>query len=166
MLIEDKSGRLESLRKSIVEKQRVSSREDLSPGDIVYQCLDRKDGLVLKDSYTTRNKYFVVVGKNSKGDAVGICLVNSNLEFFGNSERKRYQYILKKDDYPQVLDRDSRIDCSTLFTMSLKKAVAVKGQKVGSIKADDWNHIISLVAECEFINMHDKKVYRIVPLEK
>ena len=97
----------------------VASRDDLNVGDIVYQTLDRNDGLTLTGDYVTRNKYFVIVGKNSKGDAIGLCLVNSNLDFYKDvPQMQKFQYILKHADYPTVLTKDSRLDCAVLFVVN------------------------------------------------
>jgi hypothetical protein len=44
----------------------IKSNEDLKVGDIVYQNMDKQDGLVFNKGYDVRLKYFVIVGKNSK----------------------------------------------------------------------------------------------------
>lgn len=51
MLIDDAKGSLAALRAAIQQKQQVSSGSDLNVGDIVFQCMDEKDGLTLKDGY-------------------------------------------------------------------------------------------------------------------
>lgn len=162
MLIDDARGSLAALKASIQQQQQVSSGSDLNVGDIVYQCMDEKDGLTLKDAYKTRKKYFVIVGKNSKGDAIGLCLVNSDLDFYkDNPSRQKFQYTLKVADYPGILEKDSRLDCAELFTMKARKSVAVKAEVVGHLTADDEAKVLPLVASCGFIDAHKKKVYRI-----
>ena len=144
------------------EKQIVASREDLNVGDIVYQNLDRNDGLTLKGEYSTRNKYFVIVGKNSKGDAIGLCLINSDVDFYKNvPAMQQFQYLLKQSDYPTILKKDSRLDCAVLFPMKTKKSVAVRAEIVGHLTESDEKAIIPLVASCGFIDAHLRKVYRI-----
>jgi len=162
MLIDDAKGSLAALRAAIQQKQQVSSGSDLNVGDIVFQCMDEKDGLTLKDGYSTRNKYFVIVGKNTKGDAIGLCLINSDLDFYKNNpKRQAFQYTLKQADYPEILDKDSRLDCAELFPMKARKSVAVKAEVVGHLTSDDKSKVIPLVASCGFIDAHKKKVYRI-----
>lgn len=162
MLIDDAKGSLAALRAAIQQKQQVSSGSDLNVGDIVFQCMDEKDGLTLKDGYSTRNKYFVIVGKNTKGDVIGLCLINSDLDFYKNNpKRQAFQYTLKQADYPEILDKDSRLDCAELFTMKARKSVAVKAKVVGHLTSDDKSKVIPLVASCGFIDAHKKKVYRI-----
>lgn len=140
----------------------VASRDDLNVGDIVYQTLDRNDGLTLTGEYATRNKFFVIVGKNSKGDAIGLCLVNSNIDFYRDvPQMQKFQYILKQADYPKVLTKDSRLDCAVLFPMKARKSVAVKAKVVGHLTEADEKAILPLVASCGFIDEHVRKVFRL-----
>lgn len=144
------------------KNSRVKSDTCLNVGDIVYQNMDRKDGLVLNKGYDTRFKYFVIVGKNSKGDAIGLCLINSDLDFYKDIPvMQRFQYILKCNDYNGILEKDSRLDCAQLFPMKTKKSVAVGAQIVGHLTSKDMAKVLSLVASCGFIDTHMKKVYRI-----
>lgn len=144
------------------DNKTITSRGDIAVGDIVYQELDRNDGLILTGDYATRRKYFVIVGKNSKGDAIGLCLVNSNLDFYkDNPLMQKFQYTLLQKDYPDVLTKDSRLDCALLFPMKVRKSVAVKAQVVGHLTEADEKAVFPLVASCEFIEEHLRKVYRI-----
>lgn len=162
--MDDAKGSLAALRAAAEEETVVKSRDDLNVGDIVYQCMDRNDGLVLNKGYDTRNKIFVIVGKKSNGEAVGMCLINSDLNYYkDNSERQKFQYTIKKENYPDVavLTKDSRLDCSKLFPMTARKSVAMKAEIVGHLTREDEAAIIPLVESCGFINEHLKKTYHI-----
>lgn len=160
--MEDKSGTLASLKAKIQAQQQVTSACDLNVGDIVYQQMDSNDGLTLNGQYKTRNKYFVIVGKNSKGDAIGLCLINSNLDYYKNvPAMQTFQYIMHHADYPGILEKDSRLDCARLFPMKARKSVAVKAEVVGHLTETDEKAVIPLVASCGFIDEHLKKIYRI-----
>lgn len=162
MLIDDTKGSLSALSTAMRMERQVSSRSDLNVGDIVYQCMDRKDGLVLKGEYNTRYKYFVIVGKKSNCDSIGLCLINSDLDFYkSNPARQKFQYTIKKDDYPHILEKDSRLDCAELIEMKAKKSIAVKAEVVGHLTHEDEKKVIPLVANCEFIQKRLRKVYRI-----
>lgn len=144
------------------DSKTVTSHDDVAVGDIVYQDMDANDGMTLKGDYVSRKKYFVIVGKNSKGDAIGLCLVNSNLDFYkDNPLMQKFQYTLLKENYPNVLAKDSRLDCALLFPMKVRKSVAVKAQIVGHLTETDEKAVIPLVSSCEFIDEHVRKVYRI-----
>ena len=162
MLIDDTKGALAALRTEMQEDKRIKSGADLNVGDIVYQDMDRKDGLVLNKGYDNRFKYFVIVGKNTKGDAIGLCLINSDLDFYHNvPAMQRFQYILKADNYKGILTKDSRLDCAQLFPMKARKSVAMKAQRVGHLTTEDEDKVLPLVASCGFIDAHMRKVYRI-----
>lgn len=158
----DQKGKLAALKAKMVADQQVRSADDMRVGDIIYQNTDKNDGLTLNGPYATRKKYFVIVGKNSKGDAIGLCFINSNLDFYKNNPAmQQYQYILKQKDYPTILTKDSRLNCAELFTMRARKSVAVKAEVVGHLTEVDENAVIPLVASCAFIDAHLRKVYRI-----
>ncbi|MCH5307633.1 MAG: hypothetical protein J1E37_06080 [Prevotella sp.] len=159
--MDDASGTLAALNEAIHDAAKVKSRDDMNVGDIVYQTMDRNDGLTLNKGYDTRNKLFVIVGKKSNGEAVGTCLINST--FKGDAERQKFQYTIRKDKYPDVavLTSDSPLDCSKLFRMNVRKSVAVKAEIVGHLTDEDKENIIQLVTSCGFVNNHDKKVFRI-----
>ena len=107
-------------------------------------------------------KYFVIVGKNSKGDAIGLCLINSDLDFYKNvPAMQRFQYTLKAANYKGVLTKDSRLDCAQLFPMKARKSVAVRAERVGHLTEEDEAKVLPLVASCGFIDAHMRKVYRI-----
>ncbi len=162
--MDDANGTLAALKAAVVEEKLVKSRDDLNVGDIVYQCMDKNDGLILNKGYDTRNKIFVIVGKKSNGEAVGMCLINSNFDYYkDDAERQKFQYTIKKENYPdvEVLVKDSRLDCSKLFPMNARKSVAVRAEVVGHLTAEDEGAIIPLVASCGFINEHQKKVFHI-----
>lgn len=162
MLIDDAKGALAALKAEMQEDRRVKPGTVLNVGDIVYQDMDRKDGLVLNKGYDDRYKYFVIVGKNSRGDAIGLCLINSDLDFYkDNPAMQRFQYILKGDDYKGILEKDSRLDCAQLFPMRTRKSVAVRAQLVGHLTPEDETKVLPLVASCGFIDAHMRKVYRV-----
>jgi hypothetical protein len=154
--------KLAQVKAQIQRQTVIKSDTVLNVGDIVKQRMDRNDGLALKNEYKDRRKFFVIVGKNSKGDAIGLCLINSDLDFYKNTPAMQpFQYILKYDNYKTVLEKDSRLDCAKLFPMKTRKSVAVKAELVGHLIPEDEANVLKLVADCGFINAHMKKVYRI-----
>ncbi len=133
-------------------------RYELNFGDIVFQNMDANNGLSLKNVYATRNKYFVIVGKKSKGDAIDLCLFNSNLDFYKNNpNRQKYQYTLKRADYLGKLEMDSRLDCAELFTLQARQNVFVKAKVVGHLTSDDEDNVMPLVASYGFIDVHRRE---------
>lgn len=167
MLIDDKKGSLATLYTKVKSSNKVRKKDDFNVGDIIFQRMDTNDGLTLNDGYNTRNKYFVIVGKNTKGDAIGVCLINSNLEYhIDNPIMQKYQYTLYQKDYPSILTKDSRLDCAVLFPMRTRKSIAVKAEKVGHLTESDKNAIMPLLASCPFINEHMRRLYQIQQVHK
>lgn len=162
MIMDDPKGALRALKAEMQEDNRVKTGEDLHVGDIVYQNMDRSDGLVLNKGFNERLKYFVIVGKNSKGDAIGLCLINSDLDFYKDLPvMQHFQYILRAVNYKGILVKDSRLDCAKLFPMKTRKSIAVQAQIVGHLTPKDEAAIIPLVASCGFIDSHVRKTFRI-----
>ena len=97
MIIDDAKNSLASLRSEISEETRVKSKDDLHVGDILSLEMDEKDGLKLRGGYKTRDKFVVVIGINSKGDAIGALLINSEIDYTKDTpELKPFQYPMKK----------------------------------------------------------------------
>lgn len=67
MLIDDVKGALAALKAEMQEDRRIKSGTDLNVGDIVYQDMDRNDGLVLNKGYDDRLKFFCYSRQEFKG---------------------------------------------------------------------------------------------------
>lgn len=140
----------------------IHTREDVNIGDIIYQDLHSNDGLKLKHGFRSRRKYFVIVGKKSNNEAIGVCLINSNLDYYSSDMyRAKYQYILKKELYSDFLIKDSRLDCSELFEIPVKKSIAMKAIIVGHLVEEDLKQVIYLLKTCDYINEKRRKVFHI-----
>lgn len=164
MIIDDAKNSLASLRSEISEETRVKSKEDLHVGDILSLEMDEKDGLKLRGKYKTRDKFVVVIGINSKGDAIGALLINSEIDYTKDTpELKPYQYPIKQEKYPEVLAYDSWLDCTDLFLLKSKKIVAKKAEFKCRIQEDDFSKVLGLVRDYEGIDRHLKVKYGIVP---
>lgn len=48
-------------------------------GDVYRMCLDGREGIVGKNGAGSRNKFFVLIGKDSEGNAFGFFLINTNI---------------------------------------------------------------------------------------
>lgn len=163
MIIDDAKNSLASLRTEISEEARVKSKEDLHIGDILCLEMDEKDGLKLRGKYKTRDKFVVVVGVNSKGDAIGALLINSEIDYTKDTpELKPYQFPMKKEKYPEILDYDSWLDCTDLFLLKSRKIIAKKAELKCRVQDDDFQKVLDLVRNYEGIDNHLKVKYGIV----
>lgn len=167
MIVDDAKNSLASLRSEISEASRVKSKDNLHVGDILCLEMDEKDGLKLRGGYKTRNKFVVVVGINSKGDAIGALLINSEIDYTKDTpELKPFQYPMKQEKYPEILDYDSWLDCTDLFLLKSRKIVAKKAEYKCRLQDDDFPMVMDLVKGYEGIDRHLKVKYGILPKDK
>ena len=163
MIIDDAKNSLALLRSEISEETRVKSKDDLHVGDILSLEMDEKDGLKLRGKYKTRNKFIVVIGINSKGDAIGALLINSEIDYTKDTpELKPYQYPMNQEKYPEILDYDSWLDCTDLFLLKSRKIIAKKAELKCKVQVDDFHKVIGLVRDYEGIDKHIKVKYGII----
>lgn len=167
MIVDDAKNSLAALRSEMSEEARIKSRDDLHVGDILSLEMDKKDGLKLKGAYKTRDKYVVVIGKNSKGDAIGALLINSDIDYAKNTpELKPYQYALKQEKYPEILDYDSWLDCTDLFLLKSRKIVAKKAEYKCKLQEEDYPKVTELVKNYDGIDKRVKVKYGILPKQE
>ena len=81
-------------------------------------------------------------------------------------ELKPYQYPMKQEKYPEILDYDSWLDCTDLFLLKSRKIVAKKAELKCRVQEDDFPKVLGLVRDYEGIDKHLKVKYGIIPKEK
>ncbi len=110
--------------------------------------LTSDEGVIPKNfGDTSRNKYFVVVGKTKDGNILGFVLINSNINRNLSVKLQHLHYPIKKDDYG-FLEHDSFIYCGELKEMTTDKFSSLyEGDRCGMIHADDMYHVIESLKE-------------------
>nr|DAP34373.1 MAG TPA: PemK-like protein [Caudoviricetes sp.] len=53
--------------------------DGLQIGDVHYVSMDESNGITPKDGYATRNKFFIILGFDGRGNAVGGVVINSRV---------------------------------------------------------------------------------------
>ena len=81
-------------------------------GDVYRMRLDGREGVVGKDGADSRNKYFVLVGNDSEGNAFGFFLIDTNINPSLPEARKRKHYKLLSCNYDFLDGMDRYVDCS------------------------------------------------------
>lgn len=161
-MFDDVQENLSKLRKKIESEDRIKNPVRLSKGDIIEMELDENDGITLDGQYKTRIKYMVIIGVTSKGDIYGAYLINSKITSFKNNDiMKEYQYILLKDDYPQLLKYDSFLDCTEFFQINKKKMIARKAKNRGALLEKDLNNVLRLTKSSLFLSEDQKRKFRL-----
>ncbi|GAB6011774.1 hypothetical protein [Viscerimonas tarda] len=127
-------------------------------GNILKMSFDKSDGIVLKDGYEQRNKYFVVLGEIPNDCIVGAFFINSiiNVNAINTKELLNCQFPLKEKDYPNILEYDSFLDCSDLLEISKIKIKNI-GAEIGKLTESDKNLVIDHVEKSEVLTPKQKR---------
>lgn len=83
----------------------------------------------------SRNKYFIVIGLQD-GMAVGMVLINTNINPFLDQEMKDLHYPLKVEDYP-FLETDRFACCGELKAITMDRFSEMFGEPKGNIEDYD-----------------------------
>lgn len=51
----------------------------LNIGDVHYVEMDESNGITPRDGYNTRRKYFIILGFDNRGNAIGGVVINSKI---------------------------------------------------------------------------------------
>ncbi len=160
--MDDKTGSLERLKAQFSESERVDM-SSVKVGDIIYVPLDASDGMRLKDGYSERRKYIVVVGFTPENVAVGVLLINSKIASFKSLGELYYcQYPLLHRDYPAILDYDSSLDCSEIFELPKLKISSKGGKLKGCLTEEDLERVLDLLRETDVIKNSTKRRFGII----
>lgn len=139
----------------------VKGAEELQVGDIVYYDMDSADGITLINGYVSRLKYVVIAGAKSNLKEVCAVLINSDNEHSLAPDWQAEQYLIRQVDYPEILDRDSWIDCTDPKELKVSKIKAKKAEKKGHLNDRDLANVMKHLKENDFIDNHTRKVYGI-----
>lgn len=154
----------EALRQLQQQMQRdaiVKDAEELQVGDIVYYDMDSADGITLINGYVSRLKYVVIAGAKSNLKELCAVLINSDNDHSLAHDWQAEQYLIRQDDYPEILDRDSWIDCTDPKELKVSKIKAKKAEKKGHLNDRDLANVMKHLKENDFIDNHTRKVYGI-----
>ncbi len=160
--MEEKQNKILAELKSQLEQELlITSAEDLNVGDIIYVDMDSNDGLVLRQGYPTRLKYVVVAGSKTNNKEFGVVLINSSADYSDDADWIADQHVIHRNDYPEILDYDSYIDCTDPKELSLRKIKAKKAIKKGKLTDSDLSDVMKKLKNSDFVEEHFKKIYGI-----
>lgn len=91
-------------------------------GEVYRLKLSKEEGVVPKNAEDeTRKKYFVVVGKDREGNAIGFVLINSEINKHLPECRRKLHYLVKSEDYDFLDGQDRFVDCSDFKKISKER---------------------------------------------
>ena len=121
--------------------------DNVQLGDVYKIELSRADGIIPKNGYDTRDKFFVVLGFDEQGNVYGGILFNSKINQNLPTLIKDYHMPISAKAYPFLL-HDSFLNYTKIF--SVTSTHLWKGEKLGTINTDDFDLICSTV--CSYPN--------------
>lgn len=155
------NDKLSQLKEQMRQESLVKGIEDLQVGDIVYYDMDRADGIVPTPGYDSRLKYVIVAGAKSNAKEVCAVLINTDNDHSLAPDWQAEQYLIRQEDYPEILDHDSWIDCTDPKELKVAKIKAKEAEKKGRLNDDDLANVMKHLIENDFIDAHTRKVYGI-----
>lgn len=129
--------------------------DEVQLGDVYKIELSKADGIIPKNGYDTRKKFFVVLGFDEQGNVYGGILFNSKINQNLPVSIKDYHMPISAKAYP-FLSHDSFLNCTKIF--SVTSTHLWKGEKLGTINTTDFELICSTV--CSYPNAVPRELKR------
>lgn len=128
-------------------------------GDVIYVTLDSSNGIKPHAGFSSRRKYYVVLGFSENSVFVGGVVFNSRINLNMPETIRGYHYPVKSSAY-SFLSHDSFINCATIIQSSIGKLEG--GTVVGRLVHDDLEVVLGSVRECPAIPFAVKKYFGLV----
>lgn len=97
---------------------RMIALSTVGVGNVYVVEMDKSNGIVPKDGWKSRRKYFIVLGFDGESVYGGV-VINSHINFNIQGQIFAQHYPLLKSRY-DFLDYDSWVDCMRLITVSVE----------------------------------------------
>lgn len=124
-------------------------------GCVFRMNLSKEEGVIGKrKSDDTRNKYFVVIGRDTQGAAIGFVLIDTQINPNLPECRKLLHYTLSANKYSFLNGRSRFVDCSDFKTISHERFAFLFGSETikGEIDAEDLELIKGAIASYENVS--------------
>lgn len=123
---------------------RAIAKDSIKVGNVYRIKMDERNGIKPKAGDSSRNKFLIVLGFDSEGNAYGGVIINSNINQNIPQSMKDWHMPIKCSKY-SFLEHDSFVDCSKLKTVSIEKFG--KWQFLGVFSLDDVKLITATVKD-------------------
>ena len=135
-------------------------------GSVYRMKLTPAEGVIPKDTEdTSRNKYFVVVGFDEQGSAIGFVLINTNINPHLTEEVKLLHYPILHKNYPFLENTNRFVDCNRIKRISKEKFNSLFGadSETGQINEEDLRYIFNTIKDSPTVTTKELIKYGIVP---
>lgn len=130
--------------------------DTVEEGEVYRLCLTKEEGIIPKKKGDEgRKKFFVVVGKDQEGNAIGFVLINSEINKHLPESRRKLHYLLKASEYEFLGDQDRFADCSDFKRISKERFTELFSidKMKGKINKNDLVEIKKAICSYENISM-------------
>ncbi len=133
----------------------------VKPGSVFRMRFYPQDGIVPKDANdTSRDKYFVILGKNDDGNYVALSLINTEINENLKQRIGAFQYQISSSNYGFLNGKDRFVDCYDMKEVASERIVN-QGDYAGLISETDLKAIIKLVNGSPIVSIAKLKRYAI-----
>lgn len=135
------------------EKKGDIIEKSLRIGDVYRMKLTQEEGISPKNKDdNSRNKFFIVIGKDNDGNAIGFVVINSNINPNLQQVIKDLYYPISASKY-SFLSKDSFVNCANLKEIEKNKFSTKfdSSKNKGCICEDDLDLIIEAVRSSPLI---------------
>ena len=108
----------------------------------------------------SRDKYFVILGKNNEGDLVALSLINTEINENLRQRIGAFQYQISSSDYGFLNGKDRFVDCYDMKEVASERIID-QGDYAGLISEADMNAIIKLVNYSPIVSVAKLRRYGI-----
>ena len=138
-----------------LHNEKPITSQSFEVGKILKMDITKNEGLIIKDNYQSRLKFFVVIGQKINEGIVGVFLINSKINPKALAD---YQFPLNMKDYSDVLIYDSYLDCSDIFVLD-KVKIYNNGLEIGKLTEKDLKLVIYTIERSEILTPIEKSDY-------
>lgn len=134
----------------------------IQSGSVFYMRFYPEDNVVPKfagDEY--RDKYFVILGKDSDGSYIALSLINSEINANLKSRIGLYQHQIRQENYSFLRGKDRYVDCYSIKEVSASRILEL-GEYKGVLNDDDLEKVIELVNTSPIISVAMLKQYSLL----
>lgn len=117
-------------------------------GDVYRMKLTTNEGITPKNKGDKdRNKYFVIIGKDAAGNAIGFVVINSEINAKTPTILKPFEYLISAQQYDFLEGKDRYVHCSELKEIKKERFADLFDidKNKGTIGDEDLKHIIDLL---------------------
>lgn len=137
-------------------------RYSIDVGSVFKMTLYPQDGVTPKnEGESSRNKYFVIIGKTTDGIVVGSLLINTNINDNLKDVIGPYQHCIHPDQYDFLNGKDRYIDCYRIKELTFERLLK-GGIYIGQIETDDIAEVTKLVKASPVNNRHTLKKFSLL----